>query len=314
MPGGYEVHVQAVLNLIPHMQERIQQDESQNAAQYLKMVSDWKHVCIYGKTAGVLWTEPDITILDQRLPDTSECSISLSQTSVIVIYFDEGFQFQSFNKQFESFSSLQKAKLFALPAPSEFTKNWSQHESAFRDRLLCHRPPDSRGLPLCTLHDTFRRYLITVRKPLSGTSPFAIAALESATQLCVLMGQSFSTKSDGTVTEQSRGYKENTRVLKFDDCVRGTLGGFDKSVVLRTNHDLSSDIIDGALSERGVPILLREMKAEPGASGDPYMQVVRSYDLAVKTLRDKDDTATRYFLAQGAPMFLFCISGEFLQD
>jgi hypothetical protein len=56
------------------------------------------------------------------------------------------------------------------------------------------------------------------------------------------------------------------------------------------------------------------MKAEPGASEDPYMQVVRSYDLAVKTLRDKDDTATRYFLAQGAPMFLFCISGEFLQD
>jgi len=64
-----------VLNLIPHMQERIQQDEPQNAAQYLKMESDWKHVCIYGKTAGVLWTEPDITILEQRLPDTSECSI-----------------------------------------------------------------------------------------------------------------------------------------------------------------------------------------------------------------------------------------------
>ena len=91
-----------VLNLIPHMQERIQQDEPQNAAQYPKMVFDWKHVCIYGKTAGVLWTEPDITILDQRLPDTSECSMSLLQTSVIIIYLDIGLQFRSFNKQFES--------------------------------------------------------------------------------------------------------------------------------------------------------------------------------------------------------------------
>ena len=83
---------------------------------------------------------------------------------------------------------------------------------------------------------------------------------------------------------------------------------------MRTNHNLASGIVDGALSERGVPISLREMKAEPGASGDPYMQVVRSYDLAVKTLRNKDDTAMRSFFAQGAPMFLFCVSGEFLPN
>lgn len=45
------------------------------------------------------------------------------------------------------------------------------------------------------------------------------------------MGQSFSTKGDDlTVAQQSWDYKENMRVLKFDDCVRGTLGGFDKSV------------------------------------------------------------------------------------
>jgi hypothetical protein len=56
------------------------------------------------------------------------------------------------------------------------------------------------------------------------------------------------------------------------------------------------------------------MKAEPGGSGDPYMQAVHSYDLAAKTLRDMDDTATQSFLAQGAPMFLFCVSGEFLPD
>jgi hypothetical protein len=56
------------------------------------------------------------------------------------------------------------------------------------------------------------------------------------------------------------------------------------------------------------------MKADGGGSGDPYMQVVRSYDLAVKTLRDKDDTVTRAFLKQGAPMFLFCVSGECFLD
>lgn len=154
---------------------------------------------------------------------------------VISIYIDVGPHFRSFNKQFESFSCLQKAKQFALPAPSEFAKNWRQYESAFRDRLLCFRPPDSHGLPLCTLHDTFRWYLI-VR--ISDTPFWNVTVCHRRpgidNTMMLIDGTILSTKADdATVAQQSQDYKENTRVLKFDDCVRGTLGGFDTVFLLR---------------------------------------------------------------------------------
>ena len=135
--------------------------------------------------------------------------------------------------------------------------------------------------------------------------------MHAAKQLCASMGNSFY-NSGGA--QQARDYKEETRIHKFDDCLRGLLEDYDKSVVSRASCDLSSGIVDGALSVNGVLLSIREMKGEPGASGDPYMQVVRRYDLAVKAQRECDTPSAKAFVAQGAPMFLLCVSGEFISE
>ena len=219
--------------------------------------------------------------------------------------------FRSYNVTYETFSSIQKQKLFSLPAPSEFAKNWSQYQNKFKDRFLCFRPPDSRGLPLCTLHDVFRQYCIAVEKPIPDASETAISALRSASELCSSMGQSFSSKdTDSSVTQRTRDDKENARVVAFDKCMHGVLDSFNKFVTLKAKTELHSVVVDGALLVLDVPVGLREMKGEPGAGGDPYMQIVRSYDLSVKVLQGKEDIVAQGFLKEGAPMFLLCVSGK----
>ena len=216
--------------------------------------------------------------------------------------------FRSYNVTYETFSSIQKQKLFSLPAPSEFAKNWSQYQNKFKDRFLCFRPPNSRGLPLCTLHDVFRQYCIAVEKPIPDASETAISALRSASELCSSMGQSFSSKDTDSSVTHMRDDKENARVVAFDKCMHGVL---DSSLTLKAKAELHSDVVDGALLVLDVPVGLREMKGEPGAGGDPYMQIVRSYDLSVKVLQGKEDIVVQGFLKEGAPMFLLCVSGKF---
>ena len=208
---------------------------------------------------------------------------------------------------------MQKAKLFRLPGPSDFGKSWSPFVSAFEDRLLCCRPADSRGLPLRILHHVFRQYYLNVRNPLPQASETALAAIDAANRLCASMGDSFSTESDdSSVSQQAWDDKENARVRKFDECIRGLLGDYDKSVVLKAKCELSSGIVDNALTVKEAIFSLRELKGEPGERGDPYMQVVRSYDLATKAQREAASPTARAFLAQGAPTFLLCVSGEYV--
>ena len=114
------------------------------------------------------------------------------------------------------------------------------------------------------------------------------------------------------MTQHTRDDKENARVVAFDKCICGVLGSFDKSVPLKAKAELHSGIVDGALLALDVPVGLREMKGEPGAGGDPYMQIVRRYDLSVKVLQEKEDIAAQGFLKEGAPMFLLCVSGKFV--
>jgi hypothetical protein len=126
------------------------------------------------------------------------------------------------------------------------------------------------------------------------------------------MGQSFSSKdTDSSVTQHTRDDKENARVVAFDKCIHGVLDSFNKSVPLKAKAELHSGIVDTLLM-LDVPVGLREMKGEPGAGGDPYMQIVRRYDLSVKVLQEKEDITAQGFLKEGAPMFLLCVSGKFV--
>ena len=127
------------------------------------------------------------------------------------------------------------------------------------------------------------------------------------------MGQSFSFKdTDTSVTQHTPDDKENARVVAFDKCMHGVLDSFKKSVTLKAKVELNSGVVDGTLLVLDVPVGLREMNGEPGAGGDLYMQIVRSYDLAVKALQEKEDIAAQGFLKEGAPMFLLCVNGKFV--
>ena len=127
------------------------------------------------------------------------------------------------------------------------------------------------------------------------------------------MGQSFSSNdTDSSVTQHTRDSEENARVVAFDRCMHGVLGSFQKSLPLNAKAKLPSGVVNGALLVLDVPVGLREMKGEPGAGGDPDMQIVRSYDLSVKVLQENEDIVAQGFLKEGAPMFLLCVSGKFV--
>ncbi|KAJ3513630.1 hypothetical protein NLJ89_g2845 [Agrocybe chaxingu] len=278
------------LNLIAIIKQDIERYAG-NTREHLAVVACWRLSCVMAKDRGYMWTREVRAMLDMRLPNDDPT-------------------FRIYNLQYERFSKIQKANLSYLPAPSDFAQKWSQYQLNPEARLLCLRPPDARGLPLCTLHDIFRRYLLAAQEPLPQASDTAIAAMKSAAQLCASMGRSFSTKSnEGNVAQNTRDLKENARTLEFDDCIRGIVDGFEKWYRLAATSDVHSCVVGGALLVEGILISLCEMTADPGAGGDPYMQIARSYDLAVKVLHDRGAEA---FLKQGAPMFLLCVIGPML--
>ncbi|KAF8530394.1 hypothetical protein BU17DRAFT_79150 [Hysterangium stoloniferum] len=266
----FEQIVQAadyILNGIPKIQQAVETMYPQNASDILDTLVCWGVSCDRAKDAGCNWMSRERAILDMRLPNDKRI-------------------FQVYNERYESFSQLQKLKLSCLPTPSDFAQKWGQCQSNLDARLLCLRPPDARGLPLCTLHDIFRRYLLAAQMPLPEASESAIKAMEAAAQLCASMGRSFSTKDyDSNAVPQLRDLPENARTLAFDNCIRSILDKFIRGYALNPTTD---------------------MKAE---TGDAYMQAARSYDLAVKVLRDRGAQA---FLEQGAPMFLLCVIGPWL--
>ncbi|KAF8525601.1 hypothetical protein BU17DRAFT_83901 [Hysterangium stoloniferum] len=289
----FEQIVQAadnVLNDIPKIQKTVEAMFPQNANDLLDTLACWNYSCDRAKDPGGNWTSRGRAILDMRLQ--------------MIVY----------NEQYESFSQLQKLKLSCLPAPSDFAQKWGQCQSNLDARLLCLRPPDARGLPLCTLHDIFRRYL-AAQMPLPQASESAIKAMEAAAQLCASMGRSFSTKDyDSNAVPQLRDLPENARTLTFDNCICGILDKFKRGYALNPTTDLHHGTVDGALLTEGILITLCEMKEE---TSDAYMQAARSYDLAVKVLRDRGAQAfleqgAPMFLEQGAPMFLLCVIGPWL--
>ena len=61
-----------VLGLIPEMQAYIKEHHPQ----HLETLDYWRYTCKYAKQVGVIWEEPTITMLDKRLPNDSEYTLS----------------------------------------------------------------------------------------------------------------------------------------------------------------------------------------------------------------------------------------------
>jgi hypothetical protein len=69
---------------------------------------------------------------------------------------------------------------------------------------------------------------------------------------------------------------------------------------------------EGTLFVRDIPIALREVRAEPGDSGDVWFKLSCIYDIAATSLDDKSGERMQFVREQGTPMFLIGVVGELL--
>ena len=207
-----------------------------------------------------------------------------------------------FNKQYALFAKLV-SQLYDLPSPSKFGKpsGWSPVQKS----ILCLRPGSARGLPLCTLHDVFRKFQcensVLLPNPMITVEPMpaeVLAAHIAASRLCHDMGDSFK--------------NERKRSVAFDSCVVGLFEKWNKEHVLQPEKSRCFGKADQVILEDNVVIAIREGKWKAGHGGsDVYMQIARDYDLLVRVLVESTETAAINFLSHGAPCFLICVLGTY---
>ncbi|KAK2460499.1 hypothetical protein APHAL10511_007505 [Amanita phalloides] len=286
-----------VFGSIPEMRQKITNAYIAEKAVYMEIFTKWTLVC-EAVCDGMPLPQP---FLDAHLPDREYLLIAKIMAVVITV----GLEYKFYNNNYQSFADLVQLHVKSLPSPSDFGKDgrWGE-EQRKEGHIYCLRPPEARSLPLCILHNVFRQYLLNIKQPLPLASDTAVTAQRIATNLCAKMGVSVSNKS--TTAHHSR---DNKRTKEFDACISDFLGKVEPMYYLNPDRNAHSGIADGALLMNGILIALREMKAEPGASGNAYMQVARCYDLAVKVLQQNRADA---YMRQGAPMFLLCIVGPMI--
>ncbi|KAK2463755.1 hypothetical protein APHAL10511_004248 [Amanita phalloides] len=290
---------QRVLNSIQDMKQKITDVYNKKKRTYMDTFDRWMIAC-EKVCDGLPVPQPH---LDVRLPNGEfYLPIAKAMTVIITIELD----IDLYNDKYQSFADLIQLHVKSLlPSPSDFGKDgrWGE-EQRKEGRIYCLRPSDARSLPLCILHHVSRQYLLDIKQPLPLASDTAVTAQRIAAQLCERMGMSVTKKST-----TARDERENRRTKEFDACISDFLGKIEPMYNLNSRGEAHGGIADGALLTNGIIIALRQMKAEPGASGDAYMQVARCYDLAVKLLQQNRADA---FLRQGAPMFLLCVVGPLI--
>ncbi|KAF4562916.1 hypothetical protein EYR36_003349 [Pleurotus pulmonarius] len=148
-------------------------------------------------------------------------------------------------------------------------------------------PTAQRGLPLPTLHDVFREFIIRADSPLPQC-PIATAALRAADSLCGSMGDAFD---------------ESARSQAFDRCTYELFGPWQSQHHLAPPSEACSGYVHRTLESTARTIItFREDKKDIGDGGEVYMQVAREYDM----YRQGCDTVG------GAPAFLLCVLGPIL--
>ncbi|KZT06284.1 uncharacterized protein LAESUDRAFT_188415 [Laetiporus sulphureus 93-53] len=174
------------------------------------------------------------------------------------------------NAEFEKFSRLFKRVLNSLPPPSEFARPsvWPTVQSSSAG-IFCLRPTDNRGLPICTLHDVFRRFLVRLHEPLPPPSAtnrhnkrVAGASIRATAMLCREMGDAF--------------YSQGERSEYFDECVQELLPGAVPNQSFNPSSDVSSCQVDLVwFGPNGVPICLCKDNYEAGQTGyDIYLPIL----------------------------------------
>ncbi|KAG9041299.1 hypothetical protein FS837_012428 [Tulasnella sp. UAMH 9824] len=152
----------------------------------------------------------------------------------------------------------------------------------------------AKGLPLCTLDDVFRAFQQQARAQLPQT-PAATQARNAAYSLCHEMPDHFD--------------HEHLRSETFDQCLAPVfpVEGWRARVPIHPRTETHGGTVDRIYALNGTMYILREDQLEAD-TGDPYMQVVRDYQLYTEQMRSKN----RALFAQGALVFLLSLLGPIL--
>ena len=181
-------------------------------------------------------------------------------------------------------------ELAALPEPSEYAYHatwrvWQRKHTA----VLNLRPWTNQGLPIETLHPVFATFLEDVRSMrLDEWAPEEDANTASL-DLCKAMAESFDDDT-ARCTMLNELLRRLGLHLQTHDYFQPTLP-----------HSARADLhlSDGS----GETVLLGEIKAE-FESGDPYMQVSRSYQGLVHHLKSQGQASN------GVPCILLAVCGQ----
>ena len=147
-----------------------------------------------------------------------------------------------------------------------------------------------RGLPISLLDSVFATYLSVSKKTLPST-PEAAAALYTARELCITMGDHFDSEPD-----RRSSFINATKALFSQWATTEESTSQGVTTCTRTNMTISVD---------GIAMVLMEIK-NGKFGGEVYMQASRRYEINTENLVKKNPT----FLQQGAPTFLLCLSGK----
>jgi len=159
---------------------------------------------------------------------------------------------------------------------------------AYPRPILCLHPTEKHEHPLISLHPIFSQFHRLNRQPLPR-SRVAVNAIRIALELCNSMGRSFN-------SEKARGEA-------FDKAMAGFLHDVEQRPRLKGDHVTRKT---GRIYRVGGRCMIfREDKIDKGHSGDAYMQVARSYDLACGQMEINKITPN-------APVSLLCVVGEYL--
>ena len=183
-------------------------------------------------------------------------------------------------------------ELQGLPAPSAYGhhKTWRVWQE--KDTVILNlRPPTNQGLPIEILHPAFATFLDDVRSMPPDEWAQGDDANQVSMALCEVMACGFE--------------DEQTRRTQLTGQLHRLGLGMQVKFYIEQTLPLETHSIRPALSisAPGTTILLGEIKLEFD-TGDPYMQVSRSYQALVHHLENQDRAS------DGVPCILLAVCGQ----
>jgi len=184
------------------------------------------------------------------------------------------------------------AELRSLPEPSAYAHHktwrvWQEKDTA----ILNLRPPTNHGLPIEILHPAFASFLHDIRT----MPPDQWAPGEDVNQVSLALCEAMACSFEDAQARRAKLVEQLRRLglgLQVDFHIGQTLP--------LEIHNTRPGLYISAL---GTTILLGEIKSE-FETGDPYMQVSRSYQALVHHLEDQNRAS------DGVPCILLVVCGQ----